>query len=144
MANDLDTKRLRERELAGRLVAPGPKAANVSASECHEISDALLSLLDEVERLRASEVRLSMQHEAMATIGLSSAGTIERLTARLAEMTAARDTACSIAEDWVEAAASLDRAWSLSVGEIRPRPEATGDALARITALRLIGGEGGK
>lgn len=28
-------------DLAARLVAPGPKAAHVSASECHEISDAI-------------------------------------------------------------------------------------------------------
>lgn len=45
-----DTRRLRE--LAERLVISGPKACGVSASECHEISEGLLELIDEVERLR--------------------------------------------------------------------------------------------
>ena len=29
-------------ELAERLVSPGPRCSNVSASECHEISDAIV------------------------------------------------------------------------------------------------------
>lgn len=34
-------------ELAHRLVAPGPKACAVSASECHEIAHALLAIHDQ-------------------------------------------------------------------------------------------------
>jgi len=34
-------------DLARRLVAPGPKASHVSASECHEISEFILSLAGE-------------------------------------------------------------------------------------------------
>lgn len=45
-----DAKRLQE--LAVRLVASGPKAHAVSASECHEISEGLLELLVQVERLQ--------------------------------------------------------------------------------------------
>jgi len=45
-----DTRRLRE--LAARLVMPGPKACGVSASECHEISEGLNALIDEVEHWR--------------------------------------------------------------------------------------------
>lgn len=44
----------RLRELAERLVASGSKAGAVSASECHEISDGLIQLIDqivEIERL---------------------------------------------------------------------------------------------
>lgn len=37
---------LRDVELAERLVAPGPKAAGVSASECQEISDTIIGLYD--------------------------------------------------------------------------------------------------
>lgn len=36
----------RLRELALRLVAPGPKACVVSASECHEITDAVVAIGD--------------------------------------------------------------------------------------------------
>ncbi len=39
----------RARELAERLVAAGPKAASVSASETHEIRDAIIELLDLIE-----------------------------------------------------------------------------------------------
>jgi NTP pyrophosphatase (non-canonical NTP hydrolase) len=46
------TDRARLRELAGRLVASGPKAGAVSASECHEISEGLIELLDELARPR--------------------------------------------------------------------------------------------
>jgi len=42
----------RLRELALRLIEPGPKAARVSASECHEISEGLLALIEEVKYLR--------------------------------------------------------------------------------------------
>lgn len=47
MTNEIDTKRLRE--LAERLVAGGPKASHVSASECHEISEGVHELIDAVE-----------------------------------------------------------------------------------------------
>lgn len=40
----------RLRELASRLVAGGPKAAHVSASECHEIAEGLVELIDEAPR----------------------------------------------------------------------------------------------
>lgn len=36
-------------ELAERLVAPGPKASHVSASECHEIADFIMSLATNAE-----------------------------------------------------------------------------------------------
>jgi hypothetical protein len=42
----------RLRELAVRLVASGPKASHVSASETHEISDGLIDLLNENAKLR--------------------------------------------------------------------------------------------
>ena len=44
----VNTDRLRE--LVTRLVASGPKAAHVSASECHEITDGVLELLEERDR----------------------------------------------------------------------------------------------
>lgn len=47
----IDHKRLIE--LAERLVASGPKAHAVSASECHEISEGLLALIEISENLRA-------------------------------------------------------------------------------------------
>lgn len=42
----------RLRELAERLVDVGPKAAHVSASECHEIAEGLIALLDAAVRAR--------------------------------------------------------------------------------------------
>ena len=51
-ADPIDHARLRE--LAQRLVASGPKACAVSASECHEISEGLIAALDEIELLRTS------------------------------------------------------------------------------------------
>ena len=51
MTDTIDTQRLRE--LSTRLVASGPKAAHVSASECHEICEGMHAALNEVERLRA-------------------------------------------------------------------------------------------
>lgn len=52
-ANDDGASDLRRlRELAERLVAGGPKASHVSASECHEISDGMIELIDEIEQLR--------------------------------------------------------------------------------------------
>lgn len=39
-----DTARLRE--LVDRLVGPGPKASHVSASECHEIRNEVIALID--------------------------------------------------------------------------------------------------
>ena len=52
MTDTIDTQRLRE--LSTRLVASGPKAAHVSASECHEICEGMHAALNEVERLRAA------------------------------------------------------------------------------------------
>jgi NTP pyrophosphatase (non-canonical NTP hydrolase) len=43
----------RLRDLAERLVAAGGKAEHVSASECHEISDGLLELLDDKRSINA-------------------------------------------------------------------------------------------
>lgn len=45
----MDTARLRE--LVERLVASGPKAAHVSASETHEIHDDVLELIEDRNRL---------------------------------------------------------------------------------------------
>jgi hypothetical protein len=42
----------RAHELLDRLVAAGPKAAHVSASECHEIAETCHEALDAVARLR--------------------------------------------------------------------------------------------
>lgn len=47
-ATGTNTRHLRE--LAERLVMSGPRA--LSASECHEISEGLIELIDEVEQLR--------------------------------------------------------------------------------------------
>lgn len=54
--SDIDTKRLRE--LADRLVASGPKASRVSASECHEIREGVHELINTVEGSRAAANRL--------------------------------------------------------------------------------------
>lgn len=45
----------RAAELANRLIAPGPKAAQVSASETHEISDFVLSMVDLLPCLAARQ-----------------------------------------------------------------------------------------
>jgi hypothetical protein len=48
----LDSDIARARELLDRLVASGPKAAHVSASECHEIAETCHEALDAVAKLR--------------------------------------------------------------------------------------------
>lgn len=45
--------RQRLRNLLIRLVASGPKAAHVSASECHEIVDETFEVLTELEKAQA-------------------------------------------------------------------------------------------
>lgn len=45
----MNTERLHE--LVIRLVASGPKAAHVSASECHEITDDVTALIEERDAL---------------------------------------------------------------------------------------------
>ncbi len=47
----------RLRELAERLVASGPKARAVAASECHEISEGLIDALDANTLLRGGVER---------------------------------------------------------------------------------------
>lgn len=58
----------RLRELATRLVASGPKASHVSASETHEISDGLTAALDEVERLTAALTASQQETERLRAL----------------------------------------------------------------------------
>lgn len=43
-------------ELSARLVAAGPKASHVSASECHEISDGMDELITELRARRSADL----------------------------------------------------------------------------------------
>lgn len=54
-----DQKRLIE--LVDRLVAPGPKAAHVSASECQEIAESVHDLLDKRHGAEAEELRAGLE-----------------------------------------------------------------------------------
>jgi hypothetical protein len=48
----------RARELAWRMIQPGPKASHLSASECHELADEVFWLVDELRELRALKSRV--------------------------------------------------------------------------------------
>ncbi len=52
----------RLRDLAVRLVASGPKAAHVSVSETHEISEGLIEALDHIAILRAALTAKATPH----------------------------------------------------------------------------------
>lgn len=129
---DDDRKRLRE--LADRLVDSGPKCCAVSASECHEISEGVDELLDdlaaltterdalrgEAERLRAgwdasiadrTELKRAYDYaiEENLDFNVKVAGEINELRQQLAAVTAARDEACDAWERYVEQVHRLDK-----------------------------------
>lgn len=73
---DTNDRWLRLRNLLDRLVAPGPKASHVSASECHEIVGEVVEVLGQVRRLEAW-IALEIASAAQGTLFDTQKGAYE-------------------------------------------------------------------
>jgi len=125
---------MRAIDLAIRLIAPGPKAAAVSASECHEITEAVITAYDRdafPARARQALIALADQLEALDE---RSTEHDRELTRQLEDARAERDEARQVSADAIGAGAA--RRWEESVRTQQLHARHIHDLVAELDAAR--------